>query len=245
MPDLAYIDSYFKGELSAEESGKFEQRIREDAGFAEEVSFYCSAMAVAKNELAEEKKREFRQLYEEHIRDNDKVKPALLKRLWPYIAAAAVVAGLIFGAYFYWKAAPLPQQADQFIRHNFEIQMGTTMAGQENSSDSAMRLYNENRLPEALQQFKKIIQTDSAAALSIKMAGIVSLRMGDYDKAVEYFIQLENLALYSNPGKFYHALALIKRNRPDDKEKIKQLLKQVMEQGLEGKETAKKWLKSL
>ena len=242
MSDLAYIDSYFNGELNAEELGEFEQRIREDAAFAEEVAFYCEAMVVTRNQWAEEKKKEFRRLYEQHLKDSDK--PGLLRRLWPYIAAAAVIAGLIFGTYFYLEPASPKQQADQFIRRNFEIQMGTSMAGRENSSDSGMRLYNENKLPEALQQFEKMIQTDSAAALPRKMAGIVSLRTGDYDKAIEYFTQLENLTLYSNPGKFYHALALIKRNRPEDKEKIKQLLEQVMEQGLEGNETAKKWMES-
>jgi len=78
-----------------------------------------------------------------------------------------------------------------------------------------------------------------------KMAGIVSLRLGDYDKAIDHFTRLEKLTFYSNPGKFYHAIALIKRNSSGDIEIAKQLLKQVVERDLEGKETAQKWLKSL
>jgi tetratricopeptide (TPR) repeat protein len=135
--------------------------------------------------------------------------------------------------------------ADEYIKQNFEKEMGVKMAGREDSLDAAIRSYNENKLTEALQQFDKIIQTDSIADKAKKMAGIVSLRLGDYDKAIYYFTQLENLKLFSNPGKLYHALALLKRNRTGDKEMAKQLLQQVIEKDLEGKETAQDWLKSL
>ncbi|HKO81806.1 MAG TPA: hypothetical protein VJU78_15480, partial [Chitinophagaceae bacterium] len=74
-------------------------------------------------------------------------------------------------------------------------------------------------------------------------AGIVSLRLEQYDKAVNYFSKIENIKLHANPGKFYHALVLIKRSQPGDMETAKQLLKQVVENDLEGKEEAEKWLK--
>jgi tetratricopeptide (TPR) repeat protein len=77
-----------------------------------------------------------------------------------------------------------------------------------------------------------------------KYAGIVSLRLGQYDKAINYFSQLANYTqLYANPGKFYHALTLMKRNRPGDKQTAKILLEQVVQNDLEEKETAQQWLK--
>ena len=79
-----------------------------------------------------------------------------------------------------------------------------------------------------------------------KYAGIVSLQLKDYDKAIYYFTSLENQAgLYSNPGKFYHAVTLLKRNKTGDEDEAKELLKQVTEKSLEGSDDAAKWLKKM
>jgi tetratricopeptide (TPR) repeat protein len=244
MSDLAYIDKCFKKELNQEEITEFERKINDDPVFAEEVAFYCSTMQAINDQRAEEKKKQFRKIYDE-VKLHNASKPAVIKRSWVYIAAAAAVVGLIVGWYFFARPSSIQHLADRYIEQNFQVDMGVKMAANEDSLDAAIRLYNENKLPEALRQFEMIIQSDSIAAISKKMAGIVSLRLKDYDKAIDYFTQLEKLNLYSNPGKLFHAIALIKRNRNGDKEIVKQLLQQVVEQDLEGKETAQKWLKSL
>jgi tetratricopeptide (TPR) repeat protein len=247
MPtDYAYIDSYFKKELNQEELEKFEQRIKSDNAFAEEVAFYCCVMSALKEQSADERKEQFRKIYEQNKSHTGKAKPALVKRLWPYIAAVAVITGLIVGYYvMYMKPVSIQSQANEYIRQHFEVQMGVNMGGAD-SMDAAMQLYNEDKLPEALQSFQKIIQAGNTNRLQeeVRMAGIVSLRLADYDKAIDYFTQLENITLYSNPGKLYHALALIKRDRTGDRETAKQLLLQVINQDLEGKETAQKWMES-
>lgn len=243
MSDLAYIDKYFKKELTQEEIVEFERKINDDPRFAEEVAFYYSAMQAINDQATEEKKKQFRKIYDEG-KLHSSSKPAVIKRLWVYIAAAAVV-GLLIGWYLFARPSSIQQLADRYIKQHIPVEMGVKMAGSEDILDTAIRLYNENKLAEALKQLEMIIQSDSTAARPKKMAGIVSLRLGDYDKAIDYFSQLEKLNLYSNPGKLYHAIALIKRNRNGDKEMVKQLLQQVVEQDLEGKETAQKWLKSL
>ena len=75
-----------------------------------------------------------------------------------------------------------------------------------------------------------------------KYLGIVYLRLGNYQKALFYFHQFESDTLYSNPSVFYQALTLLKRNLPGDKEKARELLQQVRDNDLEGKEFAQKWL---
>lgn len=243
MSDLTYIDRYFKKELTQEEITEFERKINEDPVFAEELAFYCSVMEAITDQATEEKKQHFRKIYDEG-KLLSSFKPAVIKRSWVYIAAAVVVVGLILGWYLFTRPSSIQQLADRYIEQNL-IEISVKMAGDEDSLDAAIRLYNENKLPEALKRFETIMELDSAASLPQKMAGIVSLRLGDYDKAIGYFTQLEKLNLYSNPGKLYHAIALIKRNRNNDKKTVKQLLQQVVEQGLEGKETAQEWLKSL
>lgn len=251
MPDLSYIDKYFKKELTQEEITEFERKINDDPLFAEEVAFYYSAMQAINDQLAEEKKKQFRKIYDERKLGSNNVKPSLIKRLWPYMTAAAVITGLIVGWYIFLKPSSLQQLADEHIRQYFEVNMPVLMGGKEDSLEAAIEYYNKNiqdkdKLPQALLLFEKIIQIDNTKKSPLKMAGIVSLRLGDYDKAIDYFTQLEKLNFYSsNPGKLYHAIALIKRNRNGDKEMVKQLLQQVVEQDLEGKETAQKWLKAL
>ena len=246
MTNLENIDSYFKGKLTPEETRVFEQKLIDDPAFAEEAAFYCSAMQVIKEDLVEEKKKQFRKIYDEGksaININSS-KPALIKKLWPYAAAAAIAAALIFGWYIFITPSSPEQLADQYIKQHFETEMGVKMTGKEDSLDAAIRLYNEDKLPEALQQFNKLILANNMADVPKRMAGIVSLRLGDYDKAIDYFTQLENLSLYPNPGKLYHSLPLIKRNRPGDKQMAKELLQQVIDLDLEGKETAQKWIRS-
>jgi tetratricopeptide (TPR) repeat protein len=240
MADLLYIENYFKGEFTSEETREFEKKIKDDPDFAGEVAFYCSAIQVIKDQSIEEKKTRFRKLYEES-KQSTPVKSLGIRKIWPYIAAAAVITGVIFGIYIYNKPTSLQQVADQFIKKELQADMGVKMAGNTDSLDAAIQLYNDNKLQEALVQFERISRSGSNPEQSNKMAGIVSLRLKDYDKAIDYFTQLENLDLYSNPGKLLHALALIKRDRPGDKETAKQILTQVIEEDLEGKEYAKKW----
>ena len=63
MDSLEYIDAYFRGEAPQEETRQFEQRIQDDPAFAEEVAFYLTAREASKEELVEERKRDFRALY--------------------------------------------------------------------------------------------------------------------------------------------------------------------------------------
>jgi tetratricopeptide (TPR) repeat protein len=238
MEKVAYIDSYFRGELSPEESLSFDQQIKDDPSFAAEVAFYCSTLQVMKDEVTAEKKQRFRELYA-----RTKQPPAIIKRWRPFMAAAAILAALLIGWYLYMQPPPLQDVADRYIKETFET-VSVRMAVTEDSLDMAKRLYNEKKLPESLVVFEKLSRSDSASDEAKKMAGIVSMRLKQYDKAIKYFTSLEQLTLYDNPGKLYHALALIKRNQPGDKENAKQLLQQVVVLEPAQKETAVKWLQA-
>ncbi len=133
--------------------------------------------------------------------------------------------------------------ADKYINSHLET-LPVTMGTGKDSIQEGLRLYNEKRYDSALQQFETIIQKDTGNYLAKEYTGIVYLRLGNYDKALAYFQELEKYtSLYSNPATFYHALALMKRNQPGDKQRARQLLQQVVDNDLEGKETAQQWLK--
>ena len=116
--------------------------------------------------------------------------------------------------------------------------------GTEDEMQKGKRLFNEGKFAEAMAQFEKTAEKDPASFEAKKYAGIAALRLQLYDKAINYFTMLEKQnGIYSNPGLFYHALTLLKRNQPGDKQQAKQLLQEVVEKNLEGKEAAQDWLK--
>jgi tetratricopeptide (TPR) repeat protein len=163
--------------------------------------------------------------------------------MWSYAAAAAVVAGLILSWQLFIRPAPLQQLARDYIKENYHT-IGVTMGGQDDEIQKGLQLYNTGNLPQALPYFEKLVNLDHADFTAVKYAGITSLRLQQYDKALHYFKLLsEQPGLYANPGIFLQAITLLKRNLPADKQTARKLLVQVVENDLEGKETAEQWLK--
>lgn len=241
--NLKHIDEYFNGKQLPEESRAFEQRINTDPVFAKDVAFYLAALKTAKDELDAEKKARFKEIHDQDSQPGASARVRSIKKLWPYIAAAAVIAGIIIGRYFFTDTISLNKQADNYIQQQFQT-LSITMGSTQDSLQTGLRLFNEGKPAEALAAFEHITKTDTSSFTAKKYAGIVSLRLQLYDKALEYFTQLESYTgLYANPGSFYKALTLLKRNLPGDEQKARQLLQQVVQHDLEGKETAKQWLK--
>ena len=242
MDDLELIDSYFKSSPTDEQKRQFDKRMIEDTAFANEVAFYISANEAIAQELKEEKKQRFRELYNQ--RKVVRMKQPI-KKLWKYMAAAGVLAIVLIGAWlFIGNNYSTKQLADNYIKQNFN-NVSVTM----NTRDSlqmGLNLLNTDKLPEALQLFENLVKSDPANSTAQKYAGIVSLRMDHYDKALEYFTGLEaDTSLYSNPGTFYKAITLLSRNMKGDKAKAKELLRKVIDEGLEGEKEAIDWLKKL
>ena len=240
---MEYIEAFFTEGLSAERKKEFEQRIASDAVFAEDVAFYLSLKQVASDERNDERAK-FRHLYKHGQPGNHAVKhePAFLRKLWPWAAAAAVLAGIIFGWVALFQPVSPVKMADRYITKNFQnlpIQMDTKI----DSLQGALSLYNDGQPEEALKQLENLALHDSSSTDAKKYAGIVSLKLGQYEKAINYFSQLSSYNLHANPGKFYHALALMKRNQPGDKEMAKQLLQQVVDNDLDERQEAQTWLK--
>jgi len=117
------------------------------------------------------------------------------------------------------------------------------MSSVQDSLQKAIALYNQGQLPEALTQFQQLLQQDSARAQARIYSGIVCLRLQQYDKALDYFRQLEaDTTLYSNPALFYQSLTLMKRNHSGDSQKARQLLQLVVDRDLDKKEDAQQLL---
>jgi tetratricopeptide (TPR) repeat protein len=120
------------------------------------------------------------------------------------------------------------------------------MSGRADSLQTGLRLYNDGKFSEALTQFESIIRSDSSSFTAKEYAGITSLRLKEYDKALSWFEQLETYrGLYSNRAQLLEAVTLMERNLPGDAAKAKQLLQKIVTGDLEGKEFAEEWLRKM
>jgi hypothetical protein len=244
MDNLDYIDDYFKNQPADEQKQQFEQRIVSDDSFAEEVAFYLSANNAIKDQLQQEKKERFREIYQKQ--KEVPIKKQSVKIMWRYAAAASVAALIFISSMLLFNKHAAPDKlASNYIKENLQT-LSVTMGTNADSLQNGLNLLNTGKLREGVQLFESMLQHDAANTEAIKYAGIACLRVDNYDKALYYFKQLAaNTGLYSNPGKFYQALTLLKRNKNGDKAAAKQLLQEVKENKLEGVQTASEWLEKL
>ena len=245
---LEYIDSYFNKELSDEERRQFDQRVEQDPAFAEEVAFYLNTFQSIQAQATAERKQRFRGIYEESKSAPRSV--PLVRKLWPYVASAAAILIVVMGIYLFQSPATVQDYADTYITENFQ-KLSVTMDPEMDSVKAGIQYFNDKKLDTAQIYFETILQRnttstrDSALFEVMEFAGITSLMLKQYDKAIDYFSRMEKISgLYANNGMFYHAIALIERKQPGDIEEAKKLLQTVAEKNLAGKEEAEKWLKS-
>ena len=240
--DLEHIDDYLKGELSADDLRLFDQRVIDDPVFAGDLAFYLSSVNVIKNQVNEEKKQHFREIYEE---SKSRRQPKMVRTFVPYLAAAAVIGLISIIIFIFYPVSSPSQLADRYINENL-TGLGVSMSGTKDSVQTALRYYNEGKLNEALGMFEKLSESHPSDHKVKEYAGIVSLRLADYDKSLKHFRELEALVnLYANPGKFYVALTLMKRSGPGDIVEAKKLLQQVIDQRLEHDADARELLDNL
>ena len=242
--NLEYIDAYFQQMLNPEEIRRFEQRIAEDPGFANEVAFYLAAKQSSKAAADQEKKERFRQLLSEQAPVININRDRNIRRIWVYrlSAAASVIVCLFLAWYFFIGNSTSPQQmAEKYMDEHFKT-LSVTMGTEKDSVQDGLRLYNAGQYDAAIKQFESVSQRHPENYLTKRYLGIVYLRLGNYDRALQYFQDFEKTTLYANPSLFYQALTLLKRNLPGDKQKAKELLQRVRDNNLEGVEFAQEWL---
>jgi tetratricopeptide (TPR) repeat protein len=249
MDNADYIESYFTSSLTTDRAREFEKRIESDPAFAEEVAFYLSALKVSRETTQSEKKLHFKEIYQKNYGSGTtpvrKVTGTPVRKLVYYIAAAAVVTGIVFGIRTLIQPVSPTQLASQYVNEHLHT-LGVTMSSHSDSLQNGIRLYNEGKPAEALVQFEKIIQGDTSNFTAKKYAGIAALRLKDFDRALVWFNELETYTgLYANPALLFQALTLMERNESGDDVKAKKLLQQIVQSDGEGKETAEEWLKKL
>lgn len=231
--ELALIESFFKNELNEQERKNFEERCASDKVFAEAVAVYVKARYGFKQLHRNERKAVFEKIRQEHT-----TAPMELSRARIYWIAASIAIFLSALGWFYLSKPDLTQSADKYVKDNF-MMLSTTMSSDADVFKQAVALFNQGDLSEAGAKFDSLAEYNNPEAL--KYAGISYLRLQNYPLALEHFETLRKQNLQSNPGTFYKAVALLKRNKNDDLTEAKKLLKKVKTEKLEGWQEVEKW----
>lgn len=229
-----YIEAYFEKQLSSPERKLFEERCVQDNAFAKEVAFYISSREAIRQELLEQKKV----LWASGAVNSRK----MTIRIWlPYAAAACVI--LFFALYFLYSSSAPERMASKYIQENLS-QLSQSMDASPDSLQQGIAAYNNKDFNTALQLFENLYKSHPENNNALKYAGLVYLSIKNYDKAIRMFDELAGKkGLYSNPGLFYKAIALLQRNKGTDEDQAKQLLEKVVSQQSDGSTEAVKWLK--
>ena len=197
---LSYIEDYFTGRLSPQEKQEFENKCTSDPAFAGEVAFYISVRDKMNQELQDQKKKEFDELYSQLNRQQ---KP-IIRKLYPYIAAAAACLILFIGWRLFFQPPSMQDLADSYIHANLKT-LGVNMGGQQDSLRAGVTAYNSGNYEVAEREFKSVATNDPNNPEAVQYLGQVYLVTGRYNEAIAEFDKLsKNATLYANPGLFYH-----------------------------------------
>jgi len=240
METLELIEEYFKGNMPQAERKRFEDAVRTDPAFANEVAFYI-ASGMAANELVnDERSNRFRQL--ESQRQPIPGKLVSMKKLW-WAAAAAVI---LFVSVYIVKSNPsVNTLADNFVDEKYS-KIDASMGAAEDLTQQGIAAYNRKDFASALARFEQVLQQNPSDNKALEYAGLTALQQKNYGTALLHFRQLSGLSgLFENRGPFLQATTLLIRNESEDKRNASQLLKEVVNKNLYGSEEAKVWLKDL
>jgi tetratricopeptide (TPR) repeat protein len=159
-----------------------------------------------------------------------------------YLLAAVLMLLILAISWFMLRPAQtdLRKLADGYaLDHFLRIRMNVS----EDSLRLAISKYHDGHYATSLRLCEGVLKREPASTDARQIAGIVYLHLLDYTPAIEHFHELgKQHSLPSNPGKFYEAIALLKRDASGDREKAKLLLEEVIDQNLEGKNEAVIWL---
>jgi tetratricopeptide (TPR) repeat protein len=207
------------------------------------VAFYISQRRALKEELLRQKRAAWT---EGEARDGLNARPAPVRKLFTrrwllYPAAASVLLAVVLYLTLY-SSSPRTLAKDYIDRQYG--QLSHTMDGGADAMQQGITAYNSGDYKSALPLFQIDYAIHPENKDALKYQGIVYLRTGDCDKALQEFEELARTpGLISNPGLFLEAVTLLQRNAPGDKEKAKEWLTAVVQQQLDGSKEAAAWLK--
>lgn len=234
------IEHYFNAKLTGAEKQQFETDLTANTDLADDTAFYLQARVAAQRAAHEGLLKEKHQQWSALANDSSKT---LSRNSWIGIAAAVL---LIILSIFYFNDSfqkDLSVRAENYLANNLK-ELPLHLSDEEQSLQGAIQDYNQQKYKESIVSAVTYLVQHPSDADALKVIGLAQLQLQKYDEALPYFQQLAaQTQLYSNPGKYYKAITYLLRDQPGDQEKAKNLLNEIIEKNLEGKQEALKLLK--
>lgn len=260
--DIDLIERYHRGLLDGAELEDFLRREKDDKAFAQKIRSYTEIIEGIEYYGKQKEFADTVQEWENEIKKNSDLKrsealrpsdpqgevrtiPMYRKNTF-WLAAAAAVAIPLLVAYLVFFQRQRPETlATAYIEEKLTT-LSTTMATETDSLALGIGAFNEKEYEKAENIFHSLGKNEDLAAEATRYLGITYLKMGQYEKAIEEFNKLISFTdLYSNPGKFYLAITLMKRSKEGDVEQAKKLLQEVVTNKLPGYQEASAWMQHI
>ncbi len=209
------IDRYMSGELEDTELKAFEERMKNDPGFAEKVKLYMSLSQNLASRFSGEKdledlRKNLATVSAKHLQEGEGAKVISLK--WYYWAAAASVA-LICLVLFYRDSSSLPEYADYAVHQPLAL----AERGNDSLRQQAEEAFNSKRYDRALGYFNNLLEVDSSNAELQLYKGITLLELDHIAQAESIFKQIKaSNEVYRDAAVWYLALGALKRHDYDE-----------------------------
>jgi len=253
--NLEYIDDYFQNQLNSQQRQEFETRCLSDKMFAEEVAIYVSTREALRQNLLEEKKKQWSTLLPPEILTDEKASPktttdlhekAPVKRMhlrkWLTLAAAACTIAALF-IYPILNGDSAREDIQEYVQN--ELTISSTMDASRDSIQAGINAYKNKNYQDAIRIFGSIYASNPADQQTLKYLGQAYLKNRNFEDALKSFEELSQRQLRSNAGPFLMGITLMERNKPGDPERARILFQKVVGENLEGKNQAQVWLEKM
>ena len=226
--DIRQIEAWLDGALDPAEQAVFENRLRDDPGFAAEVVLHQKMrLAVGEKDVGAFRKTVENLLLERRSAPQNKF--VILRYIWA-LAAALLLA--LAAVWFYNQTGrPTPEEVyaaafqppEHFEENGVREQVNRgddSMAQQQQKQWAALNTaWGQQQYEQALALALEIAQKDSAtgddARMAFFVAGVIALAQENPEDALQYLQRAEGLKINAEEIRWYTTLALVKQALQD------------------------------
>jgi hypothetical protein len=213
---LEEIERYLHGDLTSSEKEAFEEKLRRDAAFAEEVEMHRTAVFLIKAGGIRKMKKQL-ESYSVYAEPAQKGSSVQLLYRWYAWAAAALMILILSYIYLIPTQASDPEElfTAYFVPPPAERQRLRNESEASEKMD-AFRAYEEKRYHQSALLFEKILNDNRDNDL-LFYAGVSALADNQPQKAISYFTELlkDQNSLYLRRTQWYLSLAYLKNGQAE------------------------------
>lgn len=259
MNDAWYdkIDRYLNGEMSSDEKQQLESELAVNKELENAFNLYKTVETTIRIKQqygagANALKTTLQQAYASETYDAPAEPPvarvvSLKKKstLRIAVSVAASVLIVVFGYYIFSNRTPdLRQLAGTYIDQSMSS-ISQSMGSGQDSLQQGITAYNQKDYQKALHFFNLVSASHPENRDAKQYAGYVYLITMEYDSALVRFDELIRMDGRFNNGMFLKAATLLRRDKKEDAEQARRLLRQVITEKRGGSAQAEKWLKTI